>query len=111
MLLGFLDELHRFTAEDVEKVVNDLANEGYITPPPTPMAAQPIQQSMPVPVQAPAIVNGDTDYAALTTRLERLEKIVEQQDKSLGQAARAAYDFLRLLGRQWEETSAEEKTS
>ena len=67
MILGFLDELHTFTAEDVNRVAADLANETNVE--------TLAETALPT--------EGDRSFAAATTeRLQNLEKRISRQECS-----------------------------
>ena len=87
LLLGFLDNLHRFTGEDVNKVAADLRAEN-----------SPRHGSVPA---APPVNFGDggqlergVSSGDLAFRVSELEKRLARQDKSLRQIASAFYDLL-----------------
>ncbi len=90
LLLGFLDNLHRFTGEDVNKVAADLRAEN------SPRPAAQISS-------APSLYSGGENldqlsHGDLVQRVSDLEKRLNRQDKSLRQIASAFYDLLGFNG-------------
>ena len=87
LLLGFLDNLHRFTGEDVNKVAADLRAENSARVGSTPAA--PAHFAEGGEVLERGVSPGD-----LAFRVNELEKRLARQDKSLRQIASAFYDLL-----------------
>ncbi len=87
LLLGFLDNLHRFTDEDVNKVAADLRAENSARQGSIPTAPMPFVES--TEVLERGVSGGD-----LAFRVNELEKRLARQDKSLRQIASAFYDLL-----------------
>jgi len=88
LLLGFLDNLHRFTDEDVNKVAADLRAENSARHGSVPMAPSAVQISEVEHLER-GVSSGD-----LAFRVSELEKRLARQDKSLRQIASAFYDLL-----------------
>ena len=85
MLLGFLDELHRFTKVDVDRVAEDLARENGYTP------QTPTQESQPaIGLEAKNVV----------ARLSGLEDRVAAYEESLRRAADAVHSVLGVISDQ-----------
>ena len=76
MLLGFLDELHHFSGTDVERVVADLAAEGYALRD----ADSPSHAALPTPAAAGATI----DPSQLAERFDRIERILSATTKPFG---------------------------
>jgi hypothetical protein len=87
LLLGFLDNLHRFTGEDVNKVAADLRAENSARQGSAP-SAPPVSFSEGEHLER-GVSSGD-----LAFRVSELEKRLARQDKSLRQIASAFYDLL-----------------
>jgi putative secretion ATPase (PEP-CTERM system associated) len=87
LLYGFLEKLHHFSAEDVEKVAADLAAEANLPAMPAPEA--------PVPIARPA-AEPPAAEAELSERLERIERRLSHQDEHMVSAVSALRDFLKL---------------
>ena len=93
LLLGFLDDLHRFTGEEVDKVATDMVAE----------SARPAQATT-----APANGNGEAkgsqelinsllrEAPDLITRIERIEERLNRHDDNLSRAAAVFRDFLKF---------------
>lgn len=82
MLLGFLDELHRFTAGEVNRVAADLSAENSFALPNAGAAPQPEPQSQ-------------LDSEILD-RIDDIERRLVHQEKFMRRAAVAVQDFLSL---------------
>lgn len=82
MLLGFLDELHRFAKVDVDRVAEDLARENGYSAPTVAASAQPA---------APV------DSKNLVARLAGLEERVAAYEESLRRAADAVHSVLGAI--------------
>lgn len=85
LLLGFLDNLHRFTAEDVNKVAADLRAENS--------ARTAVSLSTTSFADSENLERG-VSTGDLAFRVNELEKRLARQDKSLRQIASAFYDLL-----------------
>ena len=83
MILGYLDELHSFSAEDVNRVASDLANENE--PPEMPASAAPAGQA------------GTGDVDALIRRLDGVEDRLAKQEAFTRRAGRVIQQLLGLL--------------
>jgi putative secretion ATPase (PEP-CTERM system associated) len=83
MILGYLDELHSFTAEDVNRVASDLANENE--PPEMPANAGTVSQP------------GTGDVDALTKRLADVEERLAKQEAFTRRAGQVIQHLLGLL--------------
>jgi general secretion pathway protein A len=83
MILGYLDELHSFSAEDVNRVASDLANENE--PPEMPASAAPASQA------------GTGDVDALTRRLDGVEDRLAKQEAFTRRAGQVIQQLLSLL--------------
>lgn len=81
MLLGFLDELHRFTRDDVEKVVADLERENSFNGAERNGSAEP----------------HEGPSGSMAARIAGLEKRVALQEESLRRAAAAVSRFLDAM--------------
>ncbi|HKY18674.1 MAG TPA: XrtA/PEP-CTERM system-associated ATPase [Rhizomicrobium sp.] len=82
MILGYLDELHTFTAEDVNRVAADLANENE---------AADTQDGIP----APANQNAQST-ASLAARLDRIEERLDKQEAYTRRAGTIIQQILNL---------------
>ena len=82
MLLGFLDELHRFSANDVNRVEADLSSENSF--------AQAGTANLPA-AQPQTEIDSD-----LMDRIDELERRLAHQEKFMRRAASAVQDFLSL---------------
>ena len=82
MILGYLDELHSFSAEDVNRVAADLANENE----PPEMPAGP----------APAAPSGAGQIDALTNRLADVELRLAKQEAFTKRAGQIIQQLLGL---------------
>jgi len=90
MMLGFLDELHRFSADDVERVAGDLANESNF-------GGSDSDDSAPHSKNG---ANGTNGAASdLATRLVGVEKRLTEQETFLRRTAIALQQFLEFRGR------------
>jgi putative secretion ATPase (PEP-CTERM system associated) len=100
LLLGFLDNLHRFTGEDVDRAAADLKAEG----------SQYRQPEIPQYRQAPPAATADElqgeavfgeaavqGFCELAKRVERIEKRMQQQDQSWIGATGNLRDILGIL--------------
>ena len=87
MMLGFLDELHGFTGEDVDRVANDLANE---------MNGADVA----APVGNGDLSNGhlDATNGTLTSRLSGIEQRLAQQETFMRRAGIFIQDFFSMRG-------------
>lgn len=85
LLYGFLEKLHRFTAEDVEKVAADLLAE----------APKPRIMSSPVAPNAFAVVANDLSTNLLSDRVDRIEQRLREQDDHMNVAISAVRDLLK----------------
>jgi len=83
MILGYLDELHSFSAEDVNRVASDLANENE--PPEMPASAAPAGQA------------GTGDVDALIRRLDGVEDRLAKQEAFIRRAGQVIQQLLGLL--------------
>jgi putative secretion ATPase (PEP-CTERM system associated) len=83
MILGYLDELHAFSADDVNRVAADLANE-------TDNAADALPP-------APANGNDLAANQALAIRLEDIEKRLAKQEAVTRRAGLVIQQFLNLV--------------
>ena len=83
MILGYLDELHSFSAEDVNRVASDLANENE--PPEAPAST------------ATASQGGAGDVDALTRRLDDVEQRLGKQEAFTRRAGQVIQQLLGLL--------------
>jgi putative secretion ATPase (PEP-CTERM system associated) len=83
MILGYLDELHSFSAEDVNRVASDLANENE--PPEAPASAATASQA------------GAGDVDALTRRLDDVEQRLSKQEAFTRRAGQVIQQLLGLL--------------
>jgi len=88
MMLGFLDELHRFSGEDVNRVAADLANE--INGVEDPLALGPADE----------ITNGEAASlnGTLTSRLSGIEQRLAQQETFMRRAGSFIQDFFSMRG-------------
>jgi general secretion pathway protein A len=87
MMLGFLDELHNFCGEDVDRVAADLANEMN-------------GADEPIPAEERIASNGH--FAAvdtsLTSRLSGIEQRLAQQETFMRRAGMFIQDFFNIRG-------------
>ncbi|HKQ10120.1 MAG TPA: XrtA/PEP-CTERM system-associated ATPase [Rhizomicrobium sp.] len=83
MILGYLDELHAFSADDVNRVAADLANE-----------TDNAEGALP-----PAAANGNdvTGKQALTIRLDDIENRLAKQEAVTRRAGLVIQQFLNLM--------------
>lgn len=86
MMLGFLDELHRFTRDDVNRVAADLANE-----------VNGADDSATNIVDLP-IGQGATMQASLTSRLSGIEERLAQQETFMRRAGAFIHEFFNMRG-------------
>lgn len=87
MLLGFLDELHTITAEDVNKVAADLAAESSFA------------HSLPKPSNGSQLAptnGGVPGLADIPTRVAELEHRLTQQETFIRRAALVVHEFLNM---------------
>jgi putative secretion ATPase (PEP-CTERM system associated) len=83
MILGYLDELHSFSAEDVNRVASDLANENE--PPDMPASAAAISQ----------LSAGNVDV--LIKRLDAIDERLAKQEAFTRRAGQVIQQLLSLL--------------
>jgi hypothetical protein len=83
MILGYLDELHAFSADDVNRVAADLANETDST-----------EDALPVPGTNGADLPGKQ---ALATRLDDIEVRLAKQEAISRRAGAVIQQFLNLV--------------
>jgi hypothetical protein len=88
MMLGFLDELHRFSGGDVDRVATDLANEINGTD-----DSQPLGTLGEVVNGQAAALNG-----SLTSRLSGIEQRLAQQETFMRRAGTFIQDFFNMRG-------------
>ena len=81
MILGFLDELHAFTAEDVNRVAADLANETSVE----------VLSEAPLPSE-----NDRSSGLATAERLHNLEQRVSRQEQFVRQVGTVMEQFVHL---------------
>lgn len=81
MILGFLDELHVFTAEDVNRVAADLANETSVE----------VLSEAPLPAE-----NDRSSGGATAERLHNLEQRVSRQELFVRQVGTVMKHFVHL---------------
>jgi hypothetical protein len=86
MMLGFLDELHRFMRDDVNRVAADLASEMN-------GADDDGMSIADLPIGA-----NDTGASALTTRLSGIEQRLAQQETFMRRAGSFIQDFFNTRG-------------
>jgi general secretion pathway protein A len=88
MMLGFLDELHRFSGEDVNRVAADLANE--INGAEDTLSLSPADE----------VVNGEAASlnGTLTSRLSGIEQRLAQQETFMRRAGSFIQDFFSMRG-------------
>ena len=79
MILGFLDELHTFVADDVDRVAADLANETGVGTPP-----EALQQEEPPVVEV------------MTERLQDLEQRMSRQELFVRRVGTVVKQFVHL---------------
>jgi putative secretion ATPase (PEP-CTERM system associated) len=85
MMLGFLDELHHFTRNDVNRVAADLAGEMNGADDGTAIADLPIGAN-------------NTGASALTSRLSGIEERLAQQETFMRRAGSFIQDFFNTRG-------------
>ena len=86
MILGYLDELHAFSADDVNRVAADLANETDST------------DALPVPgTNGATNGSGHADNSALATRLNGIEDRLAKQEAMTRRAGQVIQQFLNLV--------------
>jgi hypothetical protein len=83
MILGYLDELHSFSAEDVNRVASDLANENE--PPEMPVSTGVVSQP------------GTGDVDVLIKRLDDVEERLAKQEAFTRRAGQVIQQLLGLL--------------
>jgi general secretion pathway protein A len=81
MILGFLDELHTFTAEDVNRVATDLANETSVE----------VLSEAPLPTE-----NDHSSSVATAERLHNLEQRISRQELFVRQVGTVMKHFVHL---------------
>ncbi len=86
MMLGFLDELHRFTGDDVNRVAADLANE-----------MNGVEHSE-FPDAGSITGQGRVAAAELTSRLSGIEQRLAQQETFMRRAGIFIQDFFNMRG-------------
>jgi general secretion pathway protein A len=86
MMLGFLDELHRFTRDDVNRVAADLANE-----------MNGADESALNIVDLP-ISQGAATHNSLTSRLSGIEERLAQQETFMRRAGAFIHEFFNVRG-------------
>ena len=88
MMLGFLDELHRFSGEDVNRVAADLANE--INGAEDTLSLSPADE----------VINGEAASlnGTLTSRLSGIEQRLAQQETFMRRAGSFIQDFFSMRG-------------
>jgi general secretion pathway protein A len=84
LLYGFLEKLHRFTSEDVEKVAADLLAEA-------PKPSKAFAGAVP---DTPGIAEGMN--TSLSDRVDRIEQRLREQDDHMNVTISAMRDLLRL---------------
>jgi general secretion pathway protein A len=84
MILGYLDELHAFSADDVNRVAADLANETDSS------------DALPVP-GANGAANGSGQNPALASRLDAIEDRLAKQEALTRRAGMVVQQFLNLV--------------
>ena len=85
MMLGFLDELHHFTRDDVNRVAADLASEMNGTDDELSIADLPIGAN-------------DTAASGLTSRLSGIERRLNEQETFMRRAGSFIQDFFNTRG-------------
>lgn len=85
MMLGFLDELHRFTRDDVNRVAADLANEMNGADDDIDIVNLPINP-------------GVATHNSLTSRLSGIEERLAQQETFMRRAGAFIHEFFNLRG-------------
>jgi putative secretion ATPase (PEP-CTERM system associated) len=88
MMLGFLDELHRFSPDDINRVATDLANE---------MNGVDDTHSLP-DMEGARLGRGAILADSLTSRLSGIEQRLEQQETFMRRAGSFIQDFFNLRG-------------
>jgi hypothetical protein len=86
MMLGFLDELHRITRDDVNRVAADLANEMN-------GADESEINIADLPLNKGAIL-----HSSLTSRLSGIEERLAQQETFMRRAGAFIQDFFNMRG-------------
>ena len=87
MMLGFLDELHQFTGEDVDRVAADLANE-----------MNGASETIPLDVPQPANAIAEPVNGTLASRLHGIEQRLAQQETFMRRAGSFIQDFFSMRG-------------
>ena len=85
MMLGFLDELHRFTRDDVNRVAADLASEMN--------GADDAINILDLPLN-----EGRTTHNSLTSRLSGIEERLAQQETFMRRAGAFIHEFFNMRG-------------
>lgn len=85
MMLGFLDELHRFTRDDVNRVAADLASEMN--------GADDAINILDLPLN-----EGITTHNSLTSRLSGIEERLAQQETFMRRAGAFIHEFFNMRG-------------
>jgi len=86
MILGYLDELHAFSADDVNRVAADLANETDSS------------DALPVPgTNGATNGSGHVDNSALAGRLDAIEDRLAKQEAMTRRAGQIIQQFLNLV--------------
>jgi putative secretion ATPase (PEP-CTERM system associated) len=93
LLLGFLDDLHRFTGEEVDKVANDMLAESASH---TSASAHSANGNGTGNGQPERIAAALREVPDLITRIERIEERLSRQDDNLNRAAAVFRDFLKF---------------
>jgi putative secretion ATPase (PEP-CTERM system associated) len=92
LLLGFLDDLHRFTGEEVDKVATDMVAETA-----SPAQATTARANENGAAQdSQELINVLREVPDLRTRIERIEERLNRHDDNLGRAAVVFRDFLKF---------------
>ena len=87
MMLGFLDELHRFTGEDVDRVAADLVNE-----------MNGADEAVSSNTNVVSIGQSAASTRNLTARLAGIEQRLAQQETFMRRAGIFIHDFFNLRG-------------
>jgi hypothetical protein len=82
MILGYLDELHAFSADDVNRVAADLANENEATD---------------ATVEADPAAAGQGAKQTVLSRLENIEERLTRQEAFTRRAGSVIQQFLNLV--------------
>ena len=87
MILGYLDELHAFSADDVNRVAADMANE-----------MDGAEGALPAPgTNGATNGSGHADNSALATRLNGIEDRLAKQEAMTRRAGQVIQQFLNLV--------------